>query len=118
MKKFLIVLLLAMSVVAPNFAASWYFVGNATDGTSYYIDNSDVKKTQEVAIIWAKMVNTDGTSEINQVAVNRYERTMAIMSWIVYSSHGNIINSGKNDTYNWLPIPPGTIASDVIGYIW
>lgn len=62
MKKFLIVLLLAMSVVAPNFAASWYFVGNATDGTSYYIDNSDVKKTQEVAIIWAKMVNTDGTS--------------------------------------------------------
>ena len=44
MKKFIVALLLAMSVVAPGFAASWYQFYGDEYGKAIYVDNASVEK--------------------------------------------------------------------------
>lgn len=53
MKKICVCLLIMLSVASSSFAASWYYVGESS-GYGVYIDNANVIKDNEGAILWIK----------------------------------------------------------------
>ena len=71
MKKFIVALLLAMSVVAPGFAAIWYQFYGDEYGKAIYVDNASVEKTSDYAAVW-RPIQPDSNMEKLYYAIWSY----------------------------------------------
>lgn len=108
--------MLAMNISC-SFTANWYYVGASTNGKQWYIDNASVAKNQQYAKIWVKIVNPDGTVNIEQILFSRNHYS-SLQSYITYSTDGERIDSANSSTINWDPIPPESMADGIYNLIW
>lgn len=122
MKKLFVAFLTLLSLSCPVFAADWYYLGNSNSGKQYYIDNSSVEKNAEVAFVWCKIINTDGSFSIVRSAFIRKGKLAATLSTSIYDANGNYI-SGYNAPLNpyalqWMSITPDTAGELIYYSIW
>jgi len=118
MKKIFIVFMCLLCFSIPCFASSWYWIGASTNGTQYYIDNDSVRKNNHYAIVWVKISNPDGTSSIEQLFFNHYNKTYAVNRWADYASNGQVSNSGTPSYLNYESIIPDSMGENVYYAIW
>ena len=120
LKRLLVFLSLGMLLLCtslPVNAASWYYVGKSRQNQTYFIDNSSVIKRNGYAKVWVKINDSDGSSSIMRISLNRFSRTMGIYNSIDYNSYGQIVNS--NDFYGReTPIVPGSVGEGLLNVIW
>ncbi len=118
MKKLFVALFLALSFCMPSFAASWYWIGHNKAGEQFYIDNSSVTKDSQKAVIWEKVISSDGSFNIKQMAFLR-QKSFAILTVYVYDSNGNLVNRIMNySNYHWIDIVPGSMGDALYYAIW
>ncbi len=117
-KKLVILLMLLCTWCMPSFAASWYYLGQATDGTNLYIDNSSVRKNYSEAIVWVKYVHSSGTYDIEQLDIRRSNKTTATISYIKYNAYGSVIDSYHSSYLDYESIVPGSIGEFIYYAIW
>lgn len=118
MKKILLLVFVLLSFTIPCFAASWYWVGSATNGAQYYIDNSSVNKNYQYAVVWMKIVETDGTYSLQQIVMDHYNKSSALRSYVNYDSDGVVTYSNTVDYLSYSPIAPGSMSEAVYYSIW
>ncbi|MBP9624266.1 MAG: hypothetical protein KBD95_01065 [Veillonella sp.] len=118
MKKFIVALLLAMSVVAPGFAASWYQFYGDEYGKAIYVDNASVEKTSDYAAVWTKIVDPDGSVMIGRVFLVHSKRVFTLMEYTQYAPNGYILNKYKMPYPVWRPIQPDSNMEKLYYAIW
>lgn len=96
MRKFLASLFVVLIFFIPiSSASSWYYVGKTNMGTeslSFYIDNDSVFKNSSNAILWVKVISSDGFIFLNKTAYNRYKHTVQTLEGVAYNPDGTINN--------------------------
>lgn len=118
MKKLFISLLLIVSIVSPIFAASWYWIGYTPNGSQFYIDNSSVQKNANYALVWTKVVTSDGHRDIEKLFISRPAKKFTLMSIIRYNADGDITYYHDYTKPHWLSIIPGTMTESLYRHIW
>lgn len=94
MKKIIFSLFLILSLAAPCFAVSWYWIGtSSTNEYNYYIDNDSVQKNMQYAVVWVKITNPDASFTMDKIALSHDNRTYIITNSFDYNSDGSLINS-------------------------
>ena len=124
-KVYLTLCLLALMFLSvgstPAFAADWYYVGTSDNGEmSTYIDNSSVIKNSRNATVWIKNVMSDGSMSINRIYVTHTPKTMTLLSYTNYDSHGNVVDSEDIPSYGRerATIVPDTVGECIWYCIW
>lgn len=114
--------MIALSIgCTSTFAADWYYVGTSDNREmSTYIDNSSVIKNSRNATVWIKYVMSDGTMSINRIYVTHTPKTMTLLSYTNYDSHGNVIDSEDIPPYGQkrCTIVPDTVGECIWYCIW
>ena len=139
MKNIIAIVCIVLSMGFTSFASSWYWVGQDTVGSQWYIDNASVYihnlTTQEIRsnaysykhgysfryypykIIWVKINRTDGTYGMERLKISR-NRKMTVLSWVMYANNGNIIAHDTNPFPKATDIPPDSVGEKIYHLVW
>lgn len=118
MKKIFLLVGLLMCLCLPvTMAADWYYVGKNDEGVTYFIDNENVQKSKDEAIVWVKIIEPDGRKAILRWHYKRWDRTVKALFIIIYEANGKVVYSGDLRD-SWMPIPPGTKFEKIYNVIW
>lgn len=124
MKKLLVILTtLLILTISSTSATNWYYIGQGGpngDIFSAFIDNDNVQKNNDEAIVWVKYDYPDGKQLIEKCYFYRPTRTITQLYTVLYHENGSVIQ-----TYTYekqypenTPIVPGTIYDFILELIW
>ncbi|WP_075572275.1 hypothetical protein [Megasphaera coli] len=114
----IIALLLLMSCSFPSFAANWYWVGAAQNGSQYFIDNASVIKNSKAAIVLGKIVHPDGSYSLQYSIYTHLYKKWALLSAAEYDKNGNCTYSYSYSYPDWQPIIPDSMGEAVYESIY
>lgn len=118
MKKIFVLTISLLCFSVTGFASSWYYVGISALRQPTYIDNDTVKKNDQSAIIWLKMVNDNGTYVLDQFGFDRKNKTDALLHETTYTDDGVILRSISLNTPRYVPIQPNSQEETIYNLIW
>ena len=98
-------------------AANWYYVGRNTGLDTYFIDNDSVKKNNREATMWVRVMDTDGTSALYLLHIDRPSRKMRYLSSVKYNAAGEVVASSHTAT-EWKAIVPDSMMDVIFDLVW
>lgn len=93
MKKILILTLILSALASIGFAEDWYWVCS-TNQESVYIDNDNVMKYGDNAVVHIKYVMPSGVQEVQTIHVTR-DGYLYILDSAIYRPDGSLIGTTK-----------------------
>jgi len=108
----------------PTYAANWVSVTVSSIGDEFFVDKSSLQRDGDSVTFWAKdnygeRTTQGALSAKVQETVNCRRREKIMRYYINYDdkdNRGRVIVSG-NPEDKWRPIPPGTVAWDVMQFV-
>lgn len=118
LKRILLTLVLLLAVSSTCFASSWYWIGEDSSHSQWYIDNDSVEKDFYTALVWIKINMTDGTYTLQRGIYKHPSKEYSIQAFIEYDENGNVVDSNSRSYTSYRPIAPGTMAEIIYYSIW
>ena len=106
MQKILLLIFLLTPVYA--YSAEWVLIGNSTSGDTFYIDETSVKKSQQLSTVREKQsfkfsqLSKNGSIYNETVLVKTYDcgnQTFSILEAMGYDSSGNLVFNEKFEKF-------------------
>lgn len=118
MKKFLLALLAFISFSCPVFASDWVYVGENQNSEPAYLDRDSVVKSYGITAGWMKNILPDGGKALYNISVRESDRSIAVISCVVYDADGNILGQQTAPYPSYVPIVPDTVGDILYKIFW
>lgn len=118
MKKFLLALLAFISFSCPVFASDWVYVGENQNSEPAYLDRDSVVKSYGITAGWMKNILPDGGKALYNISVRESDRSIAVISCVVYDADGNVLGQQTSPYPSYDPIVPGTLGDFLYQFFW
>lgn len=117
MKKFLLALLAFITVSCPVFASDWQGLATLKGEDKVYLDFDSVQKKEDGIEVWLRFEHPNGEKSVQLVSV-RENRTMAVLSIVLYDADGNIQGQQTSHYPSYDPVVPDTLGDFLYKIFW
>lgn len=117
MKKFLLALLAFITVSCPAFASDWVYVGENQNSEPAYLDRDSVVKSYGITAGWMKNILPDGGKALYNISVRESDRSIAVISCVVYDAEGNVVDQYTSPIPIYNPVVPDSVGEGVYNFL-
>lgn len=117
MKKFLLALLAFISFSCSVFASDWVYVGENQNSEPAYMDRDSVVKSYGITAGWMKNILPDGGKALYNISVRESDRSIAVISCVVYDAEGNVVDQYTSPIPIYNPVVPDSVGEGVYNFL-
>ncbi len=117
MKKILIALLAFISFSCSVFASDWVYVGENQNSEPAYMDRDSVVKSYGITAGWMKNILPDGGKALYNISVRESDRSIAVISCVVYDAEGNVVDQYTSPIPIYNPVVPDSVGEGVYNFL-
>lgn len=116
MKKILIALLAFISFSCSVFASDWVYVGENQNSEPAYLDRDSVVKSYGITAGWMKNILPDGGKALYNISVRESDRSIAVISCVVYDAEGKIAGQYTFPVPAYNPVVPDSLGEVIYNF--